>query len=96
MSSQSFFLFSSHSLPKDQARFGTSGPASPLCGKQVQITNVKNGQKVTVTIADDCPTCDNENSIDLSVGAFQAISDLGAGKIPSQFIHQPSPFFFVC
>ncbi|KAF8421878.1 hypothetical protein L210DRAFT_3423925, partial [Boletus edulis BED1] len=42
-----------------------------LCGRQVQITNTDNGNTVTVTIADDCPTCDNSNSIDLSVAAFQ-------------------------
>ncbi|KAH0835570.1 RlpA-like double-psi beta-barrel-protein domain-containing protein-containing protein [Lanmaoa asiatica] len=71
----------------DHARFGTSGSASPLCGKQVQIINTNNGQKVTITIADDCPTCDNENSIDLSVGAFQAISPLSAGKIPISWVY---------
>jgi len=43
------------------------------CGKQVEITNTKNGKTVTVTVADECPTCDNEMSIDLSVGAFQAL-----------------------
>ncbi|KAH0835568.1 RlpA-like double-psi beta-barrel-protein domain-containing protein-containing protein [Lanmaoa asiatica] len=71
----------------DQARFGTSGSASPLCGKQVQITNTNNGQKVTITIADDCPTCDNANSIDLSVDAFQAISDLSAGCVPISWVY---------
>ncbi|KAG9318687.1 hypothetical protein JVU11DRAFT_782 [Chiua virens] len=60
----------------DQTRFGTSGPSSPLCGLQVQITNTNNGNSITVTIADDCPTCKNEDSIDLSVGAFEALSDL--------------------
>jgi expansin (peptidoglycan-binding protein) len=67
----------------DQARYGDSGNASPLCGQQVQITNTDNGKTVTVTIADDCPTCDNSNSIDLSVGAFEAIGDLSTGLLPS-------------
>ncbi|KAG1756705.1 plant expansin [Suillus paluster] len=65
----------------DQALYGNSGNASPLCGKQVQITNLSNGKMVTVTVADDCPTCDNAESIDLSVAAFEAISDLSTGEV---------------
>jgi rare lipoprotein A (peptidoglycan hydrolase) len=71
----------------DQALFGTSGPASPLCGKQVQITNTSNGKTVTVTVADDCPTCENANSIDLSVAAFEAIADLSTGEVPISWIY---------
>jgi expansin (peptidoglycan-binding protein) len=67
---------------KDQGRYGSSGGASPLCGKQVLITAVGSGKTVTVTIADDCPTCDNDNSIDLSQGAFQHLADLGVGQVP--------------
>jgi hypothetical protein len=32
-----------------------------------------------VTVADECPTCDNANSIDLSEGAFETIADLSVG-----------------
>ncbi|KAG8217727.1 hypothetical protein J3R82DRAFT_5886 [Butyriboletus roseoflavus] len=80
-----------------QTRFGTSGPASPLCGQQVSITNQNNGKSITVQIADDCPTCQNENSIDLSVGAFEALSanDLSIGEFASQSIHQPSRCFIL-
>jgi len=66
----------------DQSRYGDSGGASSLCGKQVRITNQANGNTVTVTVADDCPTCQNENSIDLSVAAFQALDNLSVGDIP--------------
>ncbi|KAH8107047.1 RlpA-like double-psi beta-barrel-protein domain-containing protein-containing protein [Cristinia sonorae] len=66
----------------DQDRYGNSGNESPLCGKQVQITNTKNGKTVTVTIADDCPTCVNSNSIDLSVGAFTQIATEEEGMVP--------------
>ncbi|KIM58869.1 hypothetical protein SCLCIDRAFT_1218218 [Scleroderma citrinum Foug A] len=52
------------------------------CGQQVQITNLNNGQTVTVTVADECPTCDNAESIDLSVAAFQALDDLSVGTFP--------------
>ncbi|KAN0077080.1 RlpA-like double-psi beta-barrel-containing domain containing protein, partial [Tylopilus felleus] len=62
----------------DSARFDMS-----LCGQQVQITNTVSGQSITVTVADECPTCDNSNSIDLSVGAFSALSgnDLSEGVV---------------
>jgi rare lipoprotein A (peptidoglycan hydrolase) len=68
----------------DQARYGNSGNASPLCGKQVEIINENNGRSLTVIVADDCPTCDNENSIDLSVAAFSSLSDgnMGEGTFP--------------
>jgi rare lipoprotein A (peptidoglycan hydrolase) len=66
----------------DQNRYGNSGNSSPLCGKQVKITNTQNGKTVTVTVADDCPTCENSNSIDLSVSAFEAIASLSEGVAP--------------
>ncbi|KAG1753422.1 plant expansin [Suillus lakei] len=59
----------------DQTRYGELWQC-------VQITNLNNGKTVVVTIADDCPTCANENSIDLSVSAFEALSDLSVGDLP--------------
>ncbi|KAH9079528.1 plant expansin [Lactarius deliciosus] len=69
----------------DQLRYGDSGARSALCGQQVRITNTKNGKTVTVTVADDCPTCMNRNSIDLSKGAFQAIASLDDGIAPIEW-----------
>jgi hypothetical protein len=66
----------------DQARYGDSSVSSPLCGKQVHITNQNNGKSVVVTIADDCPTCNNGDSIDLSVGAFNQIATPAEGEVP--------------
>jgi len=66
----------------DQARYGNSGEVSALCGQQVEITNTQNGKTVTVTIADDCPTCENANSIDLSIGAFTEIATEEQGEVP--------------
>ncbi|KAF8892538.1 RlpA-like double-psi beta-barrel-protein domain-containing protein-containing protein [Infundibulicybe gibba] len=68
----------------DSRRYGDTGVKSPLCGKQVRITNTQNNKSVTVTIADACPTCENENSIDLSRGAFQQIAtfDQGVANTP--------------
>jgi expansin (peptidoglycan-binding protein) len=53
-----------------------------LCGKKVFITNTQNGKSVTVTVADECPTCNNANSIDLSHGAFGMIADYYQGEVP--------------
>lgn len=62
----------------DSQRFQGGG----LCGKQVHITNTKNGKSVTVTVADECPTCNNGNSIDLSTGAFTQIATEAEGEVP--------------
>jgi rare lipoprotein A (peptidoglycan hydrolase) len=65
----------------DQARYGSSSKKSPLCGKKVHITNKSNKKSVTVTIADDCPTCKNKNSIDLSEAAFKQIATEEEGEV---------------
>ncbi len=56
-----------------------------ICGKKVHITNKQNGKSVTVTVADECPTCINANSIDLSQSAFEVIATLGEGQVPIQW-----------
>lgn len=43
------------------------------CGKYVLITNTENGKTVKVLVADECPTCNNKQSIDLSTGAYRAL-----------------------
>lgn len=65
----------------DERRYGNSGLKSALCGKQVEITNPKNGKSVVVTIVDDCPTCNNADSIDLSVAAFNKIATEAEGMV---------------
>ncbi|THU82740.1 barwin-like endoglucanase [Dendrothele bispora CBS 962.96] len=65
----------------DVAQYGYTGQKSNLCGKKVQIFNNKNNKSVTCTIADACPTCNNGNSIDMSVAAFQQVADLSEGLI---------------
>ncbi|KAK7446395.1 hypothetical protein VKT23_004247 [Stygiomarasmius scandens] len=72
---------SDYIVAMDTAQYGDTSKQSGLCGKQVQIFNTKNNKSVTCTIADACPTCNNGNSIDLSVGAFQQIADLSEGLI---------------
>ncbi|GAA5910802.1 hypothetical protein JCM6882_003431 [Rhodosporidiobolus microsporus] len=54
------------------------------CGKTVKITRTadaasgsgssgKKGQEVEAKVMDSCPSCENPNSLDLSVGAFKAL-----------------------
>ena len=64
-------------LVKDSALFNQN-----ICGKSVHITNTANGHTVTVTVADECPTCENANSIDLSKGAFDVLGSEGTGVLP--------------
>ncbi|KAK4700653.1 hypothetical protein P7C70_g5590, partial [Phenoliferia sp. Uapishka_3] len=47
------------------------------CGKQVSITG--NGNTITATVADQCPGCSSSGSLDLSVGAFNALGSESAG-----------------
>jgi expansin (peptidoglycan-binding protein) len=55
---------------------------SDLCGKVINIKNENNGKTVTATVWDVCPTCNNGNSLDLSVGAFNAIATESEGMVP--------------
>jgi expansin (peptidoglycan-binding protein) len=56
--------------------------ASPDCGRYVTIVNESNGKTVTAQVTDVCPSCTgNGQSIDLSVGAFQAIADMSQGQV---------------
>ncbi|KAJ4490155.1 barwin-like endoglucanase [Lentinula aciculospora] len=64
------------------ARYGDTGQVSSLCGKYVKITNINNQKIVTVKIADACPSCESENSIDLSQGAFTQIATIEEGEVP--------------
>lgn len=41
---------------------------SPVCGRKVSIT--WGGKTIEATVTDSCPTCQDENSLDLSKGAF--------------------------
>jgi expansin (peptidoglycan-binding protein) len=70
----------------DQARYGDSGKKSSLCGKKIQVVNTKTNKSVTVTIEDDCPTCRDKNSVDLSSAAFKQIGTVEEGEVDSTFI----------
>jgi expansin (peptidoglycan-binding protein) len=65
---------------KEAFQYGNTGVPSSHCGQTVTITNTNTGATVVATVADACPSCQgNPNSLDLSVGAFQALGDLSLG-----------------
>ena len=70
----------------DERRYGNSGAASSLCGKQVMIINENNGKSVTVTVADACPSCGDHNDLDLSYAAFTTIAKEEEGYVPSEYM----------
>ncbi|KAH7340882.1 RlpA-like double-psi beta-barrel-protein domain-containing protein-containing protein [Rhizoctonia solani] len=65
----------------DYRRYGDLGRQSSDCGRTVLITNPKNGKTVTAKVADACPTCENENCLDLSYGAFDEIATRKEGMV---------------
>ncbi|WWC60313.1 uncharacterized protein I303_102883 [Kwoniella dejecticola CBS 10117] len=60
--------------------------ASPYCGKYITLTNTNNGKSVTAMVADACPSCVSDNSLDLSVGAFTAIASESDGQVPITWV----------
>ncbi|KAJ3715114.1 RlpA-like double-psi beta-barrel-protein domain-containing protein-containing protein [Lentinula raphanica] len=71
-------------LPK--AHYGDFNQVSPLCGKYIKITNTKNQKTVIVKIADACPGCSTDNSVDLSEGAFTQIATIEEGEVPITYV----------
>ncbi|KDE07409.1 hypothetical protein MVLG_02276 [Microbotryum lychnidis-dioicae p1A1 Lamole] len=51
------------------------------CGQKIVITRVSNGAQVTATVRDSCPTCVNNECLDLSVGAFTEIATEEEGMV---------------
>jgi hypothetical protein len=56
---------------------------SPYCGQQIFVTNMGSddptvggqGNTLTVTVADTCPTCDGDGSVDFSIGAWNQLTN---------------------
>ncbi|QRW00004.1 rare lipoprotein A-like double-psi beta-barrel protein [Ceratobasidium sp. AG-Ba] len=73
----------------DYRRYGALNKQSDLCGKKVHIINIENGKSVDAVVADACPSCVNENCLDLSMGAFDAIAARvdGMVKIKYEYIN---------
>ncbi|GAA5995819.1 RlpA-like double-psi beta-barrel domain-containing protein [Rhodotorula paludigena] len=59
------------------------------CGQSVRITKVDTGKQITAKVQDSCPTCRNDQSLDLSWGAFSALGgteSMGIFDITWQFV----------
>jgi len=69
----------------DIAYYGNTGDVSSWCGKSLTVKNTDNGKTVVATVADVCPSCDNAQSLDMSVGTFQSLADLSEGLIPIEW-----------
>lgn len=53
------------------------------CGKTVIITRDSTGASIQALVADECPTCRDAQSLDLSLGAFEALGTLDEGVCES-------------
>lgn len=60
---------------------GSDSQRSSRCGQYIDITRVSTGKKITVKVADLCPTCTTDNSLDLSEGAFNSIATPSEGQV---------------
>lgn len=60
---------------------GEKGSVSEWCGKTIEITNNDNGNTVTATVADECPTCGDQDDIDLSQAAYDALGAESVGEL---------------
>ncbi|TFK78656.1 hypothetical protein K466DRAFT_668368 [Polyporus arcularius HHB13444] len=58
---------------------GANPNANPMCGRQLVVTG-PDGNSVTVTVADTCPTC-APGSVDLTPTAFQQLASLDVGRL---------------
>ncbi|GAA5871032.1 hypothetical protein JCM16303_001671 [Sporobolomyces ruberrimus] len=52
------------------------------CGKYIKVTNTDSGASATVKVADECPSCQGGESIDLSTAAFSALGNKDQGVLP--------------
>ena len=62
-------------------RYGDLSQQSSNCGRKITLTNTKNGKTVSVTVADACPTCGNQNDLDLSPAAFNQLASPDVGLL---------------
>ncbi|GAA6059624.1 hypothetical protein JCM10212_004127 [Sporobolomyces blumeae] len=52
------------------------------CGSYIKVTNTNTGASTKVKVADECPSCEGSESIDLSTAAFEAIGSKDKGVLP--------------
>jgi len=55
------------------------------CGKKIQIIDPASGKTHTATVADECPTCENDSCVDLSHSLFNFFAGDGQGQFNVQY-----------
>ncbi|KAJ7709847.1 hypothetical protein B0H17DRAFT_1190999 [Mycena rosella] len=53
---------------------------SANCGRKIRIINLQNNKSVDGVVADECPSCTNIQSVDMSVSMFEALAALTVGE----------------
>ena len=66
-------------LPAQYWNYNGGSSPSSHCGGYIQV--FRGDRSVTAVIADLCPSCVGDDSIDLSVGAFNAIASADEGSV---------------
>lgn len=49
------------------------------CGRTILVTRVDTGGSMTVTVADECPTCEGTGYVDFSVAAYTSLGTESEG-----------------
>jgi hypothetical protein len=55
------------------------------CGRTIQLCDVSNNKCVNGLVADECPTCTNAQSVDMSQGMFTELAALSVGEFKIQW-----------
>ncbi|KAJ6596953.1 plant expansin [Mycena vulgaris] len=50
------------------------------CDRKIRVINTSNGKSVDGRVADECPSCTNKESVDMSVAMFKALAALSVGE----------------
>jgi len=55
------------------------------CGRKVNIVDIRSGKSVQATVADECPTCDNNECLDMSLSLFKQFETLSVGEFSIKY-----------
>jgi hypothetical protein len=55
------------------------------CGRHVRIVDIATGKSAEAVVADECPTCDNDQCLDMSVALFKQFATLGVGEFAIKY-----------
>lgn len=55
------------------------------CGRKIRVYKAGDNTHVDAVVADECPTCDNNSCVDMSLATFEALAGLPVGEFPSAY-----------